>query len=340
MTQTTDTTTNTGRADTVLATLATAPPEVSRAMTAANAMYETATTLVIDGPAMYQAAGADLVDLRSRWKAIEAQRVHLKEPFLEGGRRIDAFFKVPLDRLAEAADVVKSRMIEFKDEQDRIAAEAREKEEARIRAEQAELERQQAEAAERQRQARLEAEAAQAAADAAAAEAQAKSDAAQAKAKAEAAAARAAGDKAAADKADAEAAEARAKAEAEAEAARLEAEAVQARAQAEDLAAQQQADEAQAAMDLAAVAPPAPVVQSSAKASGVSGRKTWKIKTVDKRALVIAAGKAAEAGDDSMLAFLDVNESALNGIAKALKGAARVAGVVFGEFTGLAVRGR
>jgi hypothetical protein len=88
------------------------------------------------------------------------------------------------------------------------------------------------------------------------------------------------------------------------------------------------------------VAPAALVPVSQARAAGVSGRKTWKVDSVDKRALVIAAGKAAEAGNDDLLAYLDVNESALNAIAKGLKGAARVAGVVFREVTTLATTGR
>src|SRR5690606_5183494 len=59
------------------------PAEVVKATQVANNAYSTATDLVVDSAAAYQAAGEDLVDLRARWKAIEQQRVHLKEPFLE-----------------------------------------------------------------------------------------------------------------------------------------------------------------------------------------------------------------------------------------------------------------
>ena len=56
----------------------------------------------------------------------------------------------------------------------------------------------------------------------------------------------------------------------------------------------------------------------------------------------LAAGKALEANpaDDTLLAYLDVNESALGQVAKALKGAARVPGCVFKEVESLAVTGR
>lgn len=303
-----------------------APPEVTAATRAANAMFTQAEAILVDSPAMYEAAASELVDLRERWKAVEKQRVFLKEPFLEGGRRIDEFFRTPLARLEEAATLVKSRMLVFKEAEDRRAEEARLAQEAQERAEREELQRQQREAAERARLAQEREELERAEAEAHAEDARRTAD-------AEAAAARAAGDEAAATAAE--------------EAARLAQEqadrdqaAAAERAAAERLAAQQQAEDAQAAMDLADVAPPAPVVQSGARAAGVSGRKTWKVKTVDKAQLVIAAGKAAEAGDDSLLAYLDVNESALNGIAKALKGAARVAGVVFGEVTTLATTGR
>lgn len=306
------------------------PAEVVKATQVANQAFSTATDLVVDSQAAYQAAGADLVDLRARWKAIEQQRVHLKEPFLEGGRRIDAFFKVPLDRLAEAAELVKSRMLVFqRAEDERVERERRERE-AQERAEREALERQQREAQERERQARLEAERVQR-------EAQERADAARRQAEAEAEAARKAGDAAAAEAAQAAARAAQEQADREAAEARE-------RAEAEALAAAQQADEAQAAMDLAEVAPAMPAVVSQAAAAGVSTRKTWKVKSIDKAALVVAAAKAIESGDDDkaqqLLAYLSVDESALNGVARSLKGAARVPGVVFGEVSNLATTGR
>ena len=94
------------------------PAEVLQATRVATSAFSSAQELVVDSRAAYEAAASDLTDLRARWKAIEAQRVHLKEPYLEGGRRIDAFFKVPLDRLQEAAELVKSRMLVFQRAED------------------------------------------------------------------------------------------------------------------------------------------------------------------------------------------------------------------------------
>ncbi len=294
----------------VLSSLAVAPPEVEASVRQANSLYAQATAITIDSPAMYQMAADELNDLRTRFREIENTRKHLKEPFLEGGRRIDAFFKVPLDRLSAAADEVKTRMGTYKAEQDRIAEEARRAEEARLRSEREELERQQREAEAAARAAREEAERAERAA--------------RAKAEAEAAAARAAGDEAAARAAEEQAAR--------------EAEEARQRAQAAEIEQARRAAEAQAAIDLAEIAPP-PAVTSAATAAGVATRKTWKVKSVDLSALVQAAAEGITRGDESLLAYLIVDESALNGVARALKGAARVPGVVFGEETSIAATG-
>lgn len=318
-------------AQTTEAATAIAPPnEVVLATRVAASAFSNAQELIVDSRAAYEAAASDLTDLRGRWKDIEAQRVHLKEPFLEGGRRIDAFFKVPLDRLQEAAELVKSRMLVFqRAEDERVERERREREE-RERQERLELERQQREAAERERQAREEAQRLER-------EAQERADAARRKAEAEAAEARKAGDAEAAAKAEAAAAEAQALADREAQEARE-------RGDAAALQAAQEADNAQAAMDLAEVAPAMPAVVSQASARGVATRKSWKVKSVDKAALVVAAAKAITDGDqdkaDQLLVYLSVDESALNKLAGALKGAARVAGVVFGEVANIAATGR
>lgn len=318
-------------AQTTEAATAIAPPnEVVLATRVAASAFSNAQELVVDSRNGYEAAASDLTDLRQRWKEIEAQRVHLKEPYLEGGRRIDAFFKVPLDRLAEAANLVKDRMLVFqRAEDERVERERREREE-RERQERLALERQQREAAERERLAREESERQQR-------EAQERADATRRQAEAAAAEARKAGDAEAAARAEAEAAEAQAQADREAEQARAAGEAAA-------LQAAQDADEAQAAMDLADVAPAMPAVVTQAKASGVSTRKTWKVKSIDKAALVVAAAKAISDGDqdkaDQLLAYLTVDESALNRVAGALKGAARVAGVVFGEVSNIAATGR
>lgn len=304
-----------------------ASPELASALKSADRMLATATALVIDSPEMYEAAAEELVDARGRWKAIEAQRVHLKEPFLEGCKRIDDLFRVPLDRLAQSADVLKRGMVVFKDAEDKKADDARRAAEATARAEREEQERIQREAAAREQAARDEAARV-------AREAQQRADRERAEAADRQRAAEAAGNAEAAAAAQAEQAAAQERADAEAAQARVAAELVAAESQ-------QAAEAAQVSMDLAEVAPTAVVPVSRAQASGVSGRKTWKVKgEVDKAALVKGAAEALARGDDSLLAYLLVDESALNKIAGALKAAARVPGVVFGEVTTLAATGR
>lgn len=139
------------------------------------------------------------------------------------------------------------------------------------------------------------------------------------------------------------AAEAAARAERE----RIEREEREARERAAALAAQGDAEaaaqaeaEAEAAAEavaLAEVAPPV-VVEAVAKVEGVATRKVWKAEVVDFSALVKAAAAGLERGDATLLAYLEANTTALNGVAKAMKDAARIPGVrVYADET-LAVR--
>lgn len=302
------------------------PPEVVKAKQQVSGLMAVADAYVIDSPMMYQAAADDLVLWRNQHKALEQQRVFLKAPFLEGCRRIDAMFDAPKTALEEAGKRLSGKMAAYKAEQDRIAEEARRAAEEQARREREELERQQREAEERARAAREEAERAER-------EARERAEAERRQREAEAEAARKAGDEEAARRAEAEARAAQEKAEfAAAEARMFAAEA--------EAAAAADAAEAQAALDIAEIAPPVPVAQSAAVATGVSARTTWKVKSVDKAALVKAAAAALANGDDTMLAYLVVDEKALNGVARALKSAARVPGVVFAPETSMAATGR
>lgn len=325
------------------------PKEVVVAERHALAAIQGATTLVIDSRVGYEAAGEELQSLRDRYRAIEAQRVHLKEPYLEGGRRIDAFFRGPLDTLKEAGEKITAAMLVFdRSEQDRIRKE-REAAEAQERARQAELQAAQAELDRKEREAREAREKAEREAkevrDRVEREAKAERDRIEAEAEAARQAAEAAGNAQAAIEAEEKAAKARAEAAERERLAREESDRVaeeSRRAAAEaDAAAQRQAQQLQDSIELAAVTPTAMVSTSAAKASGVSARRTWKAASIDLRALVLGVAKAIEEGSEraeELLSYLEANESALNATAKNLKGAARVPGVVFGEVTSLATR--
>lgn len=102
--------------------------------------------------------------------------------------------------------------------------------------------------------------------------------------------------------------------------------------------AQAVADEAAALQELAEVAPVTLPTIEAPKVIGIATRQNWKVEITDFRALVIAAGKAAEQGDDTMLAYLAADSKALLGVARALKAAARIPGVRVYAEDGLAVR--
>lgn len=90
---------------------------------------------------------------------------------------------------------------------------------------------------------------------------------------------------------------------------------------------------------LAEMAPSAMARQTGARASGVATRQTWKAEVVDFKALVIAAGKLAETGNEALLAYLMPDMTALNGTARSTKGKTTLPGVRVYAESGIAVRG-
>lgn len=87
------------------------------------------------------------------------------------------------------------------------------------------------------------------------------------------------------------------------------------------------------------IAPPPPPAVVAAKADGISSRKTYSAAVTDLTALVMAAAKAAEAGDLSLVAFLKPDLSALNAMARATRGTMRaVPGVVITATDALTIR--
>lgn len=145
--------------------------------------------------------------------------------------------------------------------------------------------------------------------------------------------------KLAAEREAAEAAERRARAEAEAAMKAGDTDAFTAAAEAAEEAAAK-AEEAAAEVELAEVAPRYAPAVATPKAAGVSGRQTWKAEVVSLAELVKGAAAALERGDDSLLAYLQPNTTALGQTAKALKGATRIPGVRAYAEESLAVRRR
>src|SRR6185369_4058554 len=56
----------------------------------------------ITSAADYERAATELARVKGQWEAIEQERVDLKAPLLEGGRRVDKFFAPALSFLSKA----------------------------------------------------------------------------------------------------------------------------------------------------------------------------------------------------------------------------------------------
>lgn len=267
------------------------PVESVKAKKQADSVYDMADAFVVDSQPMYEAAGAELQACRDKYKQIEAQRVFLKEPFLEGGRRIDAFFKAPLDRLQGAAELLKGRMLTYQTAEEEKARKAREQAEAEARAERVRLENERRAAEAEQK--RLADE--QRAADAEAAR------------KIE---------------------EARKAGDAEAErAARIEADAKRAEIETAQENAAEVANNAADAIEIAEIAPAQLPTYALPKASGISTRQTWKHEVTDLHALIIGAAEGLKKNDPTLASYVMQNDKSLGQAAKSLQNNARIPGV-------------
>lgn len=70
----------------------------------------------------YEDAAELLKRVKGKEKDLESRRVYLKAPSLETGRRIDEFFKKPLDYLRGIESQVKKAMLSYRADEDRKAA--------------------------------------------------------------------------------------------------------------------------------------------------------------------------------------------------------------------------
>ena len=82
-----------------------------------------ALTLLVRSPHEYEQVSGFLSQVKAKANEIDGHRKYLKEPFLEGGRRVDEFFRAPLLRLKEAETEAKKKLLNYEAEQRRIAAE-------------------------------------------------------------------------------------------------------------------------------------------------------------------------------------------------------------------------
>lgn len=115
----------------------------------------------IDSAETYGLAADELKAIKARSNQIEDQRTGITGPINTALKAINNLFRGPADLLSQAEKTLKSKMLDWDREQERIAAEARRKAEEAVAAERRRLE---AEAVARQREAEEQARAAAAAA--------------------------------------------------------------------------------------------------------------------------------------------------------------------------------
>lgn len=92
-----------------------------------------AMAVLVRSPREYELAAADLKNIKAKYNELESRRVFLKEPVLEQGRRIDGFFKAPLQFLKDAEAAIKCAMLGYQEEERRLAAEEQRKQEEAAR---------------------------------------------------------------------------------------------------------------------------------------------------------------------------------------------------------------
>ena len=99
-----------------------------------------ALMLLVRSPHEYEQVSGFLSQIKTKFNEIEGHRKHLKEPFIEGGRRVDEFFRAPLQFLKDAETTAKQKLIGYETEQRRVAAEEQRKLDEKARKEREALE--------------------------------------------------------------------------------------------------------------------------------------------------------------------------------------------------------
>ena len=132
----------------------------------AAATLESSRAMTITSPQQYTAGADELKAIKGKWREIDEARKDLVKPIDEARKRIQAFFAKPLSYLEQSESIIKGKLVEYQNEQERIRREAQRKAEDAARKEREKLE---AAAREIERKAREKAEADRKAAEAAAA---------------------------------------------------------------------------------------------------------------------------------------------------------------------------
>ena len=111
-----------------------------------EALLEIARLREITTPEMAIAAGEDLKDIKRLAKQVNEKRLAITRPLNDALKEVNALFKPAKAFLSEAEALLKSKILEFQNEQERIARIAQAKADAEVRKEREKLERRAAKA--------------------------------------------------------------------------------------------------------------------------------------------------------------------------------------------------
>lgn len=109
--------------------------------TDSEGMLEAANNWNITTPEMALAAGEDLHKVKALAKDLEERRKAITGPINKALREVNALFRPAKNWLGSAESIIKNQLLEFSNEQDRIAREAQAKIDAAARKEREKLER-------------------------------------------------------------------------------------------------------------------------------------------------------------------------------------------------------
>lgn len=101
--------------------------------TSADNMLAVAKSYVIDSPEMAEAAAADLGLVKAALKKLEDERIDLKKPVLEAGRKIDSLFERLKSRYLQAEAVLKPALLNWHEAERKRAEEQRRQQEEAAR---------------------------------------------------------------------------------------------------------------------------------------------------------------------------------------------------------------
>lgn len=142
-------------------------PEVRAAVAEIGDLEVYAANYAVRTAEEYSAGGEDLKRVKAAQKKLEETRTSITGPLNASLKRVNDFFRAPADRLTGIERIIKSKMVAFADEQERIrreeqrkAEEAARRERERIEAQAREAERKAQEKAAAERRAAEEAAAA------------------------------------------------------------------------------------------------------------------------------------------------------------------------------------